>query len=145
MQVREIMTSPAQIIDHKASIKELAEKMKSENLGALPVCDGDRLLGMVTDRDIVIRAVAMDKPLGSASAKEVMSERVSFVHEDDDIEDAEKKMCEHQVRRLPVVDRNDRLVGMVTMADIARKTHRQDLTEDAVERITTPSDQPRNM
>lgn len=145
MQVREIMTSPAQVIDHNATIKDLAEKMRSDNLGALPVCDGDRLLGMVTDRDIVTRAVAMDKPLGNASAKEVMSEKVAFVRDEDDIEAAERKMCEHQVRRLPVIDKNDRLVGMVTMADIAQKTGRQDLAEEAVEKITKPSGQPRQM
>ncbi|MEW5726686.1 MAG: CBS domain-containing protein [Pseudomonadota bacterium] len=143
MQVREIMTSPAQVIDHNSTIKDLAEKMRSDDLGALPVCDGDRLLGMVTDRDIVTRAVAMDKPLKSASAKEVMSEKVAFVREDDDIQAAERKMSEHRIRRLPVIDRNDKLVGMVTLADIARKTGRH--IENTAEEITKPGDQPRKM
>lgn len=142
MQVREIMTSPAKVIDQKSSVKELAERMKDEDLGALPVCDGDRLLGMVTDRDIVTRAVALDKPLSSCSIKEVMSERATFVHEDDDVSEAEKKMAEHQVRRLPVIDKNDKLVGMVTLADLARKTGSG---EHAIEQVTQPSDQPRKM
>lgn len=143
MQVREIMTSPAQVIDHNATVKDLAEKMRGDDLGALPVCDGDRLLGMVTDRDIVTRAVAMDKPLNRASAKEVMSEKVAFVREDDDIEAAEKKMGEHRIRRLPVIDSNDRLVGMVTLADIARKTGKD--AEGTVEAITQPGGQSRTM
>lgn len=136
MQVREIMTSPAKIVDQNASLKELAEKMKNEDIGALPVCDGERLLGMVTDRDIVTRAVAMDKPLSQASAKEVMSEGITFVRQDDDINDAEKKMTQHKVRRLPVCDENDKLVGMVTLADIARKTGRD--IDKAFEQVVEP-------
>lgn len=143
MQVREIMTSPAKIVDQNATLKELAEKMKNEDVGALPVCDGERLLGMVTDRDIVTRAVAMDKPLSQASAKEVMSEGITFVRQDDDIDEAEKKMTEHKVRRLPVCDENDKLVGMVTLADIARKTGHD--VDKAFEQVVQPTDQPRKM
>lgn len=122
MQVREIMTSPAKVIDQNSTIKELAEKMKDDDLGALPVCDGDRLLGMVTDRDIVTRGITMDKKLSDCSIKEVMSEKVAFVRDDDDVSEAEQKMSQHQIRRLPVIDRNDRLVGVVTLADLAQKT-----------------------
>jgi CBS domain-containing protein len=142
MQVREIMTSPAKVIDQNSSIKELAEKMREDDVGALPVCDGERLLGMVTDRDIVTRAVAIDKKLSDCSIREVMSEKVAFVRDDDDVSEAERKMSQHQIRRLPVIDRNDKLVGMVTMADLTQKAGGG---QQAARQVTQPSDQPRKM
>lgn len=68
MQVREIMTTPAQVVDPDCSVKDLAEKMRSDDLGAIPICDGDKILGMATDRDIVTRAVTMDRPLSRCKA-----------------------------------------------------------------------------
>lgn len=143
MQVREIMTSPAKVVDPNCSVQELAEKMRNEDLGAVPICDGERLLGMVTDRDIVTRAVALDKPLRDCSAREVMSEKVAYVREEDDVDEAERKMTENQVRRLPVVSKDNRLVGVVTIADLARKANKN--TDWALEGIVQPSGQARKM
>ncbi len=145
MQVREIMTTPAQVVDPGCSVKDLAEKMRNDDLGAIPICEGDKMLGMVTDRDIVTRAVTMDRPLGQCKASDVMSKDVAYVREDDDIDQAEKLMTSKQVRRLPVVSQDNRLVGMVTVADLARKANRN--TDWALEGITQPTgpDQPRKM
>lgn len=143
MQVREIMTSPAKVVDPDTSVHDLAEKMRNEDLGAIPICDGERLLGMVTDRDIVTRAIAMDKKLSDCSARDVMSEKIACVREEDDVDQAEQLMTEHQVRRLPVVNDDNRLVGMVTVADLARKAKRN--TDWALEGIVQPSGQPRQM
>ena len=143
MQVREIMTTPANVVDPSCSVKDLAEKMRNEDVGAVPICDGDRILGMVTDRDIVTRAVAMDKPLSQCSAKDVMSPDVAYVREEDDIDKAEQLMSQKQVRRLPVVNKDNRLVGMVTVADLARKANKN--TDWALEGITQPSGSSRKM
>ncbi|HLO77542.1 MAG TPA: CBS domain-containing protein, partial [Magnetospirillum sp.] len=111
MQVREIMSTPAQVVDPGCSVKDLAEKMRSGDLGAIPICDGDKMLGMVTDRDIVTRAIALDRPLSQCKASDVMSKDIAYVREDDDINQAEQVMSSKQVRRLPVVNRDNRLVG----------------------------------
>ncbi|MGE5515708.1 MAG: CBS domain-containing protein [Bacteroidota bacterium] len=137
MQVREIMTTPAQVVDPGCSVKDLAEKMRSADLGAIPICDGDKMLGMVTDRDIVTRAVTLDRPLSQCKASDVMSKDVATVREEDDIGKAEQLMSSKQVRRLPVVSGDNRLVGMVTVADLARKANCN--IDWALEGITQPS------
>jgi predicted transcriptional regulator len=91
------------------------------NIGAVPVCDGDRLVGMVTDRDIVVRGVAQELNLRECKLSDVMSAHVRTVREDDEVHEVLREMGQSQVRRLPVVDRNDRLVGIVSIGDIAAK------------------------
>lgn len=117
MQVREIMTRGAELIDPDMPLREVARRMRQENLGALPVGENDRLIGMITDRDIVVRGVA-DARIDAAVAREVMSERVYYCFEEDDLDDAADVMAEHQVRRLPVLNDAKRLVGMVSLADL---------------------------
>lgn len=117
MLVREIMTRGAEMIDPDTPIREVARRMRRENLGALPIGENDRLIGMITDRDIVVRAVA-DGCADEAVAREIMSERVYYCFEEDDLDDAADVMAEHQVRRLPVLNDNKRLVGVVSLADL---------------------------
>lgn len=143
MQVREIMSNEPKVVPPDCSVPELARKMRDEDLGAVPICDGDRILGMVTDRDIVTRAVALDKPLKECSARDVMSDKIAYVQADDDVEKAEKTMSEHQIRRLPVIDQNKKLVGMVSVADLARKANRN--ADWALEGIVQPGGQARKM
>lgn len=144
MQVREVMTPRAEVVDPNCTVKDLAQKMRNEDLGAIPICDGDKLLGMVTDRDIVTRGIATDKPLGNLSVREVMSEGVAFVHEEDDISIAQQKMSQHQVRRLPVVSKDNRLVGMISVADLTR-TGQSAEAQSALDQITQPTDKSRKM
>jgi CBS domain-containing protein len=99
------------------------------------------LIGMVTDRDIVVRSVAENRPPGNTAVREVMSEHVYYCYEDDDIEQAAQIMAEHQVRRLPVLNRNKRLVGIVALADLARVP--TEAAHQALQGVSEPSDRPR--
>jgi CBS domain-containing protein len=118
MQVQEIMTRKVELTDPNMTVKQVARKMKDEDIGALPVGENDRLIGMVTDRDIVMRAVAENRAAGKTTVRDVMSEHIYYCFDDDDVEDAAEKMVEHQVRRLPVLNRDKRLVGFIALADL---------------------------
>src|SRR5688500_13816989 len=120
MRVNEAMTRGVEVVDPNTAVRDAARRMRDDNVGSLPVGENDRLIGMVTDRDIVVRSVAENRPPGNTAVREVMSEHVYYCYEDDDIEQAAQIMAEHQVRRLPVLNRNKRLVGIVALADLAR-------------------------
>ena len=122
MQVREIMSHEAKIIDPNTTIRDVAQRMRADEIGALPVGENDRLIGMVTDRDIIVRAVAEERAPGSTTVREVMSDHVFYCFEDEDVDRAAKTMAEHQVRRLPVLNRDKRLVGVVALADLGRES-----------------------
>jgi CBS domain-containing protein len=98
MQVREVMIEAVEIIDPNTTIRDVAKRMRADNIGALPVGENDRLIGMVTDRDIVVRAVAENLSAGNTSARDVMSEHVYWCFDDADVEKAAEIMAEHQVR-----------------------------------------------
>lgn len=141
MKIKEIMTSDPELIDPNASIREAAKRMKSEDIGALPVGENDRLIGMVTDRDIAIRGVAEDRTPEATTVRDVMSEKVFYCFEDDDVEDAAQCMAENQVRRLPILNRDKRLTGIVSLADIAQT--REDCEKTALEGVSEPSSEAR--
>ena len=119
MQVREVLTRDVERIPPETTLQEAAKKMKSKDLGAIPVYEGDRLIGMVTDRDIATRAVAEGRDTSRSTVRDVMSQGVVYVFEDQDIREAAQIMKEHQVRRLIVLDRDKRLVGIVSLGDLA--------------------------
>ena len=137
MRVSDIMTRGVTVARPNETIQSVAQTMASEDVGALPVCDGTRLQGMVTDRDITIRAVANGRDFNTSIA-EVMSPDIEFCFEDDDLEDVADKMADKQIRRIPVVDQDRNLVGIVALADLAR-TKKDKLTGDTVEDISQPS------
>lgn len=141
MQVQEIMTRDVYIADPNAHIRDIARRMRDDNVGALPVGENDRLVGMVTDRDIVVRAVAEDKSSSTTAVRDVMSDSVYYCFEQDDVSRAAEVMAEHQVRRLPVLNTDKRLVGIVALADLGRTG--SDAARQAVEGVSEPSDQPR--
>lgn len=141
MRVSEIMTSDPELIDPNASIREAAKRMKSENIGALPVGENDRLIGMVTDRDIAMRGVAEDRAPETTTVRDVMSEKIFYCFEDDDIEDAAQCMAENQVRRLPILNRDKRLTGIISLADIAQTG--EECEKTALEGVSEPSSEPR--
>jgi CBS domain-containing protein len=118
MQVHDIMHSDVQLADPNMTIRDAARRMRTGDIGALPVGENDRLIGMVTDRDIVVRAIAEDRSPANTTVREVMSEGVCYCFEDDDVGQAAQVMAKHQVRRLPVLNRNKRLVGVVALADL---------------------------
>jgi CBS domain-containing protein len=123
--IREIMSADVRMVRPEQSIREAAQLMDEIGVGALPVANQERLVGMVTDRDIAVRAVARGLPL-ETRVSEVMSPEVKYCFDDDDLGKIVSNMGNIQVRRLPVVDRNKRLVGIIALADIATKTSSED-------------------
>ena len=136
MKIREAMTGDVQTVGPEATIREAARRMAEMDVGALPVAAGDRLAGMVTDRDIAIRAVAVGKGLDT-TVGEVMTHEILYCHEDDEVADVCENMADLQVRRLPVVNADKRLVGIVSLADIADLARAKEAGE-ALEGITRP-------
>ncbi len=131
--LRETMTADPTTVEPGTSIKEAAQRMKSEDVGALPVVENGRLTGMITDRDIAIRAVAegkLDTTVGEIASKDVVS-----IDPQQGLEEAARLMAQHQIRRLPVCEEDGRLVGIVAQADIAQSGH-DELTGEVVEKIS---------
>jgi CBS domain-containing protein len=120
MKVNECMTSDVRVANPRQSIREAAQIMAECDAGAVPVGENDRLVGMITDRDIALRAVAQNLP-PSTAVREVMSKEVLYCFDDDDVEDIAANMGEQQIRRLPVVSREKRLVGIISLGDLARR------------------------
>lgn len=122
MTIREIMTENVKVVRPDASIAEAARMMREADIGALPVCDGERIQGIVTDRDIVIHGLAEGND-GGMPVSEVMSSDVECVSENDSIEEAAEKMEKLQIRRLLVLDEEKKLRGMVSLGDISKNVH----------------------
>jgi CBS domain-containing protein len=141
MKVSEIMSRSVEMVDPNTSVREAARRMRDEDIGALPVGDNDRLIGMITDRDIAVRVVAEGRDPDNATVREAMSEGIYYCSEDSSVEDAARTMAEHQVHRLPIVDQDKRMVGIVATADIARA--QGDSAQRAVEGISQPTGQAR--
>jgi CBS domain-containing protein len=118
MKVSECMTHDVRIVDPAETLQGAARAMADIDAGFLPVAKDDRLIGIVTDRDIAIRAVAIGRE-PTAKIRDVMTSEVRYCFIDDDIDDVLENMAELQVRRLPVVDRDKRLVGVVSISDLA--------------------------
>jgi CBS domain-containing protein len=119
MRVSEAMTRDVRVANPGQSIREVAKIMGEIDAGALPVGENDQLVGMITDRDIAIRAVARGKG-PDTPVRDVMSKEVKYCYEDEDLQHVAQNMGEIQVRRLPVVDRDKRLVGIVSLGDVAQ-------------------------
>ena len=138
-KVREVMTDRPRCVTPETPVSEAARLMKSEDVGSLPILDGDRLVGIVTDRDIVIQAVAEEKDPRGMPVREVASQDVVTVGQDEDLSEALNRMASNQVRRIPVVDDDDRLVGIVTQADVAREAKDKDSGQLLQEISQTPT------
>ena len=119
MQIRQILTHSVETVSPDTRIQEVARKMKELDIGAVPVCSGRRLLGLITDRDIAVRAIAEGRDPSEMAVSEAMTEEVIFCYEDQDVEEARRLMEQYRIRRLPVVDEQDQLVGIVSLGDLA--------------------------
>ena len=119
--VSDAMTRGVRSLSPEDNIVFAAQAMDELNVGAIPVCDGQRLVGMVTDRDIVVRAVAQDCRLSSTKLREVMSTEVKWVRDSAPVDEVLREMSRSQVRRVPVVDDARHLVGMLSLGDVAAK------------------------
>ncbi len=141
MKVSEVMTQDVETVAPEASLQEAAQTMSRTDVGVLPAIDeGNRVIGVITDRDIAVRAVARGLDPGSTHVREAMSPGVKYVHDYDDVDDVADTMADLQIRRLPVVDREERLVGIVSLADIARD-RRPRTAGEALQAISRPGGQ----
>jgi len=138
MRVRELMTDSVKTVQPGATLPEVAKLMRDEDIGSVPVAENDKLIGMVTDRDIVIRGVADDGRLEAKCARDVMSQQVLYCREDESVEDVLKNMGEQQIRRLPVVNESKRLVGVVSIGDLSTRA-RATKTGEALKEISKPN------
>ena len=137
-KLKDLMSRDVQVISPDMTIRDAARKMRDGDFGMMPVGEDDRLIGTISDRDIAIRAVAEGKDAGT-SVRDVMSEGVAWAYEDDSVEEAAKIMSERQVRRLPVVDRNKRLVGIVALGDFAVESSEIRPAAQALSEISKPT------
>jgi CBS domain-containing protein len=118
--IRDIMTRDVETLEPEASIRDAAEKMKALDIGSLPVCEGRKVIGMVTDRDIAVRGVAEGRDYDATKVRDLMSIDVVAVREDSSLSEAGMLMHDHQLRRLPVLNGQGELVGFLSLARLAR-------------------------
>lgn len=136
MKVSEVMTRDVHTIRPDQRVQDAASFMLSADAGSIPVIDGDRLVGMITDRDIAVRGVA--KGYGpDTPVRELMTDEIICVREDDDVEDIASKMSDAQVRRLPVIDDDERLCGIVSLGDLSRDAD-EDSASEALQGVSEP-------
>lgn len=140
MQVFEAMTPDVVRVTPDVSLMEAARTMKDLDIGPLPVCEGDRLLGMVTDRDITVRATAEGRDPRETPVSDIMTMDVVCCHEADDIRAAAKLMQDAQLRRLLVVNDDGRLVGIVSLGDLVLQTGDEKLAGRTLEKVSEPSE-----
>jgi len=136
MKLKDIMTPEVERLHKDVSIQEVAQKMKAIDAGMIPVYDGDRLVGMVTDRDIVLRMVAEGRDPTRTPAQAVMTPEVIYCFEDQTIDEAGQVMEQHQIRRLIVLNRDKRLVGVVSLGDLATNRKGKKAAGEALSEIS---------
>jgi len=134
MKVKDAMHAGVTWVEPGTRISELARMMRDEDIGSIPIGENDRLVGMVTDRDIVCKGVANGKDVSALTARDVMTGPIVYCRAEEDIGDAARIMEEHEIRRLPVIDENKRMVGMLSMGDIADFASR-DLTAEVTRAV----------
>jgi CBS domain-containing protein len=140
MKIREIMTPDVKIASPKDTLQHAAQMMEEIDCGLLPVGEGDHLVGMLSDRDITLRAVARGKAPDRCTVGEVMSADIKYIYDDETLEDASRNMSELQVRRLPVLNRKKRLVGIISLGDLALNA--KDNAGKALKDVSEPGSRP---
>ena len=137
MKISEIMTTNVECVPPDNGVQQLADKMKTLDVGFLPVCENDRLIGTITDRDIVIRCLAGRQDITTLKASDIMTKDVHWSYEDDDVKDVAERMREKDVRRMLILNKGKRLVGVVSIGDISKVEEKEtgktlrDITEAA--------------
>lgn len=121
MKVKDCMCDNVYCVTPNSTIKDCAKMMSTNHIGCIPVCDtSENVVGLITDRDIILRTIACDKDLNNTPVSEVMTTKVCCCNSDVDIKEAEDLMCKYQIRRLPVVDNNNKIIGIITLGDLAK-------------------------
>lgn len=138
MKLSEFMSRNVQVVDPDCTLQEAAQTMKDLDVGGLPVCAGQKIEGFLTDRDIVVRGLAEGKDPTSCKVSEIMSPQISWCYEDDTAQNAGKLMRDKRIRRLLVMDRSKKLVGIVSLGDLAVESGED--TSPVLERISEHSE-----
>ena len=142
MKIRDVMTQPVEIINASAPAVEAAAKMRELDVGSLPVCDGDRLQGLLTDRDIALRLVAAGLDANTTTVGEIMTPDVTYCFDDQTLDEAAVLMEAHQIRRLPILNRDKKLIGVLSLGDLSVRTagtEDRELAEEVLNEISEPS------
>jgi CBS domain-containing protein len=137
MKLKDVMTTQVETVSPETSIAEAAAKMRSLDVGALPVVEGQQLVGMITDRDITIRATAEARDPKTTPVRACLSPNPAYGSEEQDLEEAAQLMQEKQIRRLPVLSRDQRLVGIVALADLVAEGGKKEVAR-TVKEVSTP-------
>lgn len=138
MKVRDVMTADPDVIRPDNTLEEAAERMRVLDVGPLPVCDGTRLVGMITDRDITVRSTAQGSDPTVTKVAEAMSTDVVYCYDDDDVQRAADMMRDKQIRRLVVLNRDQALVGIIALGDIAVDTGDENVSGKTLEEVSRP-------
>ena len=139
MKVSEVMTSDVQTVNADQTAREAASFMLRAEAGSIPVLEGEQVIGMITDRDIAVRGVAEGRG-PETPVRDLMSDGIICAHEDEDVDTVAQRMSQEQIRRLPVLDAEKRLIGIVSIGDLARET-RGDAAHEAFEGVSAPGSQ----
>ncbi|PQA85910.1 CBS domain-containing protein [Hyphococcus luteus] len=139
MKTRDVMNAECRYCAPGDSVVDAAKLMADEDFGAVPIAENNRLVGMLTDRDIVVRGLADGRDAAQTKIGDIMSGEIYYCYDDQDIEDVAANMGEMQVRRMPVVNRDKRLVGMVAIGDLARQAPGANVAGEALGEISRPA------
>ncbi len=135
MQLKDVMSRDVQVVQPDVSLAAAAAKMKLNDIGALPVCDGERLVGMLTDRDIVVRAIAEGRDPKKSPVREAMTPQIVYGFEEQDVREAAHLMEEKQLARLAVLNRAKRLVGIVSLGDLAAESGETEMPGGVLKKV----------
>ena len=139
MRIAEVMTTDVEVIDSNAPLTEAAAKMKTLDVGLLPICDGDKLKGTLTDRDITVRGIAEGYDPSDTKVSDIMSTDIAYCFEDEEIDKALSVMEVRQIRRLPVLDREKRLIGIVSLGDLAVHARQKERLGETLKEVLQPA------
>ena len=140
MRIAEIMTRDPEVVRSDGFLKDAALRMQQLDVGMLPISDGDRLVGMLTDRDITVRATAKGRDPTTTQIREVMTPEVVYCFEDQEVSEAAKLMQEKQIRRLPVLNQEKRLVGIVSLGDVAVHSGAEKVVSETIKEVSEPAE-----
>lgn len=141
MKLKEIMTQEVKVIHPDDSLQIAAQKMRDQDIGFLPVCEGDRLVGVVTDRDLVVRVIVDGRDPNAKIGRHLVTAPIIYCFDDQDVEEAEQIMEENQIRRLVILNRDKRLVGVVSLGDLAL-TRSADQSGEVLQSVSEPDGTP---
>lgn len=139
MKIRDIMTRDVQVVSPDDTIRRAAQLMDDLNVGVLPVCDGTRLVGMITDRDITVRATSAGLGPEECTVSQVMTDEPAYCYADDPVIEVTRLMSSRQIRRVPVIDDQKKLIGIVSLGDLAVDAKDTRAVQDALEDISRPA------